>query len=35
MVEEVGDAENLGLTNIDCYNYVNIQKLMLIKIGDS
>jgi hypothetical protein len=32
---EVGGNENASFTKRDCYNYVNMQKMSMISVGDS
>ena len=35
LTEEVGGSENVGFTIRDCYNYMNMQRMSLISVGDA
>ena len=35
LTKEVGGSENVGFTKRDCYNYVNMQKMIMISAGDA
>ncbi|XP_075665017.1 protein FAR1-RELATED SEQUENCE 5-like [Castanea sativa] len=34
LTTEVGGSENVGFTERDCYNHVNMQKMIMISAGD-
>ena len=35
LTKEVGGSENVGFTERDCYNHVNMQKMTMISAGDA
>ena len=35
LTKEVGGSENVGFTERDCYNHVNMQKRTMINAGDA
>ncbi|KAK4592468.1 hypothetical protein RGQ29_016852 [Quercus rubra] len=35
LTKEVGGSENVGFTERDCYNHVNVQKMTMISAGDA
>ena len=35
ITKEVGGSENVGFTERDCYNHVNVQKMTMISAGDA
>ena len=35
LTKEVGRSENVGFTERDCYNHVNMQKIIMISAGDA
>ena len=35
LTKEVGGSENVGFTIRDCYNYMNMQRMFMISVGDA
>ena len=35
LTKEVGESENVGFTERDCFNRVNVQKMTMISVGDA
>ena len=35
LTKEVGESENVGFTERDCYNHVEMQKMTVISVGDA
>ena len=35
LTKEVGESENVGFTERDCFNRVNVQKMTMISVGNA